>query len=736
MKKNTFKRISSLLAVAVISATGTFAVVQSAAAISSTGAAIIQTAASILAPTLSVTPFLNSPYVLDTAGIVKNQANNTWNIDYAVPPNTFSNNFFLQINGTSVGFGQILNGELVFRVPDASFGPLGTALVALVNKGTGLPVAMNAVLVLAQGLQPSPYVLNGASIMQNANGSWDVGYYVPPNTISTHFSLTVGNNPRLTNGVNDYGGMIFKVPASYFTSGSSLTLTLRDDTLGVIDATNRVNVPVSGPSPYVLDASSIKQETDGSWDVGYRVPPNTQGNHLSLTPGSGAPVTDGAFSSSELYFGVPQSELTAGSQATLKLTDVTTNQVWATDTVTVPAGLPVQFILDKASIVQATTGDKTWKIGWKIPPDTNGSDYSLVIGTKGEIGNGDVVNGELFFTVPAAMYTTADQSSLALKDILTGTTYNADGTVTQGTPDASAGGTVNGVGGLVVTFPTASQNITQTSATIVASIHPLIDLPLVDLSYVWLKSSDPTQNVTTQLLKVPGPTGLKAAHQTTCTDAALVAGTCKETTTTADDRQATMTFSGLTAGTTYKFVIKNNVTNTVSDPIQFTTPTTAGGKSYISYAGAYAGMNTGASYGDPTGGAGGPVADTISDTGIVPRCGLTLGPKDDPKDPKFAPCRYNDFLKLISNILHYAIIIIGPIIAVLALYYGFMIMILGRIPDRTAEQQANLNAAKAGLVKIAIGIVIILSGWVIIATITSELGVKSNYTLLDVFSGH
>ena len=200
--------------------------------------------------------------------------------------------------------------------------------------------------------------------------------------------------------------------------------------------------------------------------------------------------------------------------------------------------------------------------------------------------------------------------------------------------------------------------------------------------------------------------------------------------------QANLSFTGLSAGTTYKFLIKNNVTNTVSDPIQFTTPTTAGGKSYISYTGGYANYTSGAGYGDPNPGSGGPVADTISNTGIVPQqCGLTPGTNDDPKDPKFAPCGYNDFLKLISNILHYAIIIIGPIIAVLALYYGFMIMILGRIPDRTAEQQARLNAAKAGLVRIAIGIIIILSGWVIIATITTELGVKSNYTLLDVFSG-
>jgi hypothetical protein len=89
---------------------------------------------------------------------------------------------------------------------------------------------------------------------------------------------------------------------------------------------------------------------------------------------------------------------------------------------------------------------------------------------------------------------------------------------------------------------------------------------------------------------------------------------------------------------------------------------------------------------------------------------------------------------LISNILKYALIIFGPIVAVLVLYSGFVIIWLGKIPDPTAEQMQMLRNAKARLVKIGIGIAIILSAWVFIATITRELGVKSSYSLLDLFN--
>jgi hypothetical protein len=60
----------------------------------------------------------------------------------------------------------------------------------------------------------------------------------------------------------------------------------------------------------------------------------------------------------------------------------------------------------------------------------------------------------------------------------------------------------------------------------------------------------------------------------------------------------------------------------------------------------------------------------------------------------------------------------------------------GRLPDPTAEQSTAFKNAKTRMVKIAIGILIMLSGWVLIATVTRELGVREDYTFLDLFTGN
>ncbi|NBV42657.1 hypothetical protein EBR96_07820, partial [bacterium] len=224
------------------------------------------------------------------------------------------------------------------------------------------------------------------------------------------------------------------------------------------------------------------------------------------------------------------------------------------------------------------------------------------------------------------------------------------------------------------------------------------------------RNGDPAANVELQLVKIPNPQGLKAGA----------------------DATGTLVFSGLTAGTTYNFVIRNKVTNTVSEPVRFTTPTADGQKSYVSYAnGAYDYLPSGG-YDAPVGD--GVVEDTISDSGIVPKCGRTPGPGIPVTET--VPCGYKDFLQLIANVIKYALIILGPIIAIIFIYSGFTIMIYGKIPDPTQEQKAILKGAKQRLVRIAIGLLIILSAWVAIATITRELGVKEEYTLLDVFTGN
>ncbi len=289
---------------------------------------------------------------------------------------------------------------------------------------------------------------------------------------------------------------------------------------------------------------------------------------------------------------------------------------------------------------------------------------------------------------------------------VTSTTY------AQTPPVPSSYDVSNQLGGLLVSFPPDQQNITQTSAVIEANVHAVIDLPFVELAYIWNKTGDPSANMELQLVKIPGPKGLKAG----------------------EDTSGTLVFSGLTPGTAYSFVIRNKITNTISEPVRFITPTAEGQKSYVSYLNGAYDYSPSGGYDAPAGN--GIIDDTVSDTGIVPKCGRTPGKGDNINDLQFQPCGYREFLQLIANIIKYALIIIGPIIAIMVIASGFIIMIYGKIPDPTSEQKAILKGAKQRLVKIGIGILIILSAWILIATITRELGVKEGYTLLDLVTGN
>jgi hypothetical protein len=564
-------------------------------------------------------PFLNSPYVLNTAGIMKNQ-NNTWDIPYSIPVNTQAAQFLLNVNGVTIDNGQILQGTLVFKAPDSAFGNAGSAIIGLKNKANGQIVAMNAVLVLNQLIQQPQYLLNQASVTQNADGSWNVGYYVPVNSIANQLVLTIGSNAPLNNGLSAYGGVVFRVPESYFTPGATLQLILTNGVTGNTLTTDVVFVPQSGLSLYTLNPSDVVANLDSNQKI------------------------------------------------------------------------------------------VSWRVVWQVPINTVSSDFVLVNGAN-EFDGGIMVNDTLVFNLPADKLTLADVNGLVLKNIKNGKLYSITGAVTQGVIPSAPIDTSKYVGGLLITFPPAGQTIKQTSATIKANLRALVDLPMVDTTYVWSKTGDPAANVEKKLLKVLGPVGMKMG----------------------EDQLATLSFTGLTAGKTYTFIVKNKITNTESDPIKFTTPTTANGKSYLSYTDGFVDYTSSGGYGAPSTGT--VLVDDISDKGIVPPCGRTI--PDDASDElkkQGIPCGYQDFLQLISNILKYALIIFGPIVAVLVLYSGFVIIWLGKIPDPTAEQMQMLRNAKARLVKIGIGIAIILSAWVFIATITRELGVKSSYSLLDLFN--
>ncbi len=663
-------------------------------------------------------PIITSPYVLDTNNIKKNVTTNNWDIPYNVPPNTMSTNFVLQINGTTltgIPQAQILNGQLVFKVPDSAFAIGGTAMIGLVQKTPFQVLSLNAVAVLAQGLQPSPFVFNNLGISQNQDGSWNLPYFIPPNTVTSQYALVIGQNPPLTNGMAGYSGMFFRAPAEWFTSSSVLTLKLIHQPTGKIVAVHIGFVPESGPSPYILDQASIKQNENGTWDVAYAVPQGTVASRFSLKPGTANLVTNGAIVGGKLVFKVPENGLKAGSSVTLILKNETTGQVRATDTITVPAGLPPQIILN---FPPTQNPDKSWRVSYQVPPNTVSSDYVLLVGTDNQIDGGVMVNDTLVFRVPENMFAIVNTAKVfVLKNIRDGRLYNSDGTVTQGVPNPPVDPNASKyVGGLMITFPPEGQTIKQNSATIQAKVRALVDLPYIDTTYIWnVKDGDPANNVEKQLIKIPGPLGMKAGQEQT----------------------ATLTFTNLTPGQVYTFILRNKVTNTLSDIIQFKTPSNANEKSYLGYGDGYVEYGANPNTGDPNPTP--PVVDDISDKGIVPKCGRTFVEgvsTGNPTDDQYQTCGYDDFLQLISNVLRYGMIILGPIIAVLAAVTGFQIIWYGRLPDPTAEQSQAFKNAKARMVKIAIGILIMLSGWVLIATITRELGVRKDYTFLDLFTGN
>lgn len=254
------------------------------------------------------------------------------------------------------------------------------------------------------------------------------------------------------------------------------------------------------------------------------------------------------------------------------------------------------------------------------------------------------------------------------------------------------------VAGVTVSFPAAKQVVEKNRAEIRGIVS--VNLPLaVDLSYVSSAAGSPLQNEQNLIAKqmVPG-----------------------------SNQEVTLTFNGLASGKSYQFAIRNKVTNSMSKPFGFTTPGGTTNETAL-----FEGMPVG----DP-GSAGSftEMPDTISDKGIVPRCGLTKGPGVTAEEEKM--CGYADFLQLISNIVTYGLILIGPVIAVMAMYSGAMIIILGKNSDPTGDISRQLASHKARLVKIAIGIAIMLMSYVIISTIIRELGVKKEYQLLDVVTGN
>jgi type IV secretory pathway VirB2 component (pilin) len=90
-----------------------------------------------------------------------------------------------------------------------------------------------------------------------------------------------------------------------------------------------------------------------------------------------------------------------------------------------------------------------------------------------------------------------------------------------------------------------------------------------------------------------------------------------------------------------------------------------------------------------------------------------------------APCTFCHFFVLINNIIDFVMIKLVPTIAVLMLIIGgVMFFFAGAKPD-------VLNQAKGIITSVVIGIIIILSAWVIVNTVLTKVGIIDTPSILE-----
>ena len=199
-----------------------------------------------------------------------------------------------------------------------------------------------------------------------------------------------------------------------------------------------------------------------------------------------------------------------------------------------------------------------------------------------------------------------------------------------------------------------------------------------------------------------------------------------QTMTPASPKNTAIHFAGLTPGTSYYFSIKNEVTGSYSDPVQFTTTggiNPSGGTIGVTGADGAATVSSGTVSAGTT-----AITDTISDKGIVPKCGRTEGEGTQ-------MCTFKDFMQLVANVIQYGLILLFIFFTIMFLYIGAMMIYLGGVTDKTTDQMKKLKGYGKTLLRIVIGLAIIATAWTVISTILIALGVQHQYILLDIFSG-
>ena len=93
------------------------------------------------------------------------------------------------------------------------------------------------------------------------------------------------------------------------------------------------------------------------------------------------------------------------------------------------------------------------------------------------------------------------------------------------------------------------------------------------------------------------------------------------------------------------------------------------------------------------------------------------------------PCGFNDFIDLIRNVVDFLMFKVAvPLSAILFAYAGFLMMFAG-------GDEGKIKRARAIFWWVFVGIVITLSAWLIVKTITSAL-LKPGFSLLSFTSSY
>lgn len=109
------------------------------------------------------------------------------------------------------------------------------------------------------------------------------------------------------------------------------------------------------------------------------------------------------------------------------------------------------------------------------------------------------------------------------------------------------------------------------------------------------------------------------------------------------------------------------------------------------------------------------VQQKIIKTGIAPNCGYNLGQNADGTPGGGRICGFGDLITLVQNIIEYIFILVIPITAIVFAYAGYLYLTSG-------GNSGKREKAKLAMINVVIGVIVIMSAWLIVTLIVNSLG--------------